>query len=413
MSEKPRRAGNLILIVLLAGWIVCSCNASDPPEASSDRSVQTRITDESEETTGEVPVTEGPTLSSSEETMNSEISSVEFAEERVAQMTLEEKVGQMFFATWVSGNVPEEIENWNLGGLVLFAPDFEKSDPVSIRNKIDSYQKASAIPLLIGVDEEGGTVVRISRFTQFRAERFLSPQDLFAQGGLDAIRSDTVEKSKFLLSCGINVNLAPVCDVSTDAANFIYKRSFGQDAKATSDYVAVVVEEMKKEGIGISLKHFPGYGNNTDTHFGIAVDKRDYETFITSDFLPFLAGIEKGAGSVMVSHNIIDCMDANLPASLSPIVHRVLREELGFEGVIMTDDLSMGALKPYTGNQEAAVLAVLAGNDMLIGSAYAEQIPEVIRAVLSGEINEQIIDEAVTRILVWKMELGLIQSSVE
>jgi beta-N-acetylhexosaminidase len=208
---------------------------------------------------------------------------------------------------------------------------------------------------------------------------------------------------------GINVNLAPVCDVSTNSEDFIFARSFGQNATETSKYVSAVVEEMVAANIGCALKHFPGYGNNKDTHTEIVLDHRSYQLFEESDFLPFRAGIEAGAGSVMVSHNVVSCMDPDLPASLSPEVHRILRQELEFTGVIMTDDLAMDAITDYAGDQESVVLAVLAGNDMIIGSAYAEQIPAVLAAVENGTITEEVIDEAVLRILMWKMELGIIE----
>ena len=149
---------------------------------------------------------------------------------------------------------------------------------------------------------------------------------------MDAILQDARQKSVTLLDLGVNVNFAPVADVSTDPSDFMYDRSFGQDAQATADYVAQVVGVMEQEHIGSVLKHFPGYGSNEDTHTGIAVDERPYETFQTSDFLPFQAGIQAGADAVLVSHNVVTALDGTLPASLSPAVHQVLREELGFDG---------------------------------------------------------------------------------
>lgn len=178
--------------------------------------------------------------------------------------------------------------------------------------------------------------------------------------------SDTIEKAALLQSLGVNVNLAPVCDVSNNPSDYIYPRTFGKDAKQTAAYVKTVVETMNGRKLGAVLKHFPGYGSNVDTHTGIATDTRPYTSFETADFLPFQAGIAAGAGGVLVSHNIVTCMDETLPASLSPAVHRVLRDTLGFNGVIMTDDLMMEAIKQYTGAQKAAVLAVRAGNDMVL-----------------------------------------------
>ena len=155
-------------------------------------------------------------------------------------------------------------------------------------------------------------------------------------------------------------------------------------------------------------KHFPGYGNNADTHTGIAVDERPYEQFTQEDFLPFQAGIEAGAGAVLVSHNIVTCMDDTLPASLSPQVHRILREELGFTGVVLTDDLAMDAVEAYAQDGSVAVLAVLAGNDMIVTTDFEAQIPLVIAAVEDGTIDPSLIDEAVTRVLGWKYDLGLL-----
>ena len=156
------------------------------------------------------------------------------------------------------------------------------------------------------------------------------------------------------------------------------------------------------------MKHFPGYGNNADTHTGIAVDERPYERFETADFLPFSAGIAAGAPFVLVSHNIVNCMDDTLPASLSPKVHEVLRGTLGFDGLIVTDDLAMDAVKSYAQNGSAAVLALLAGNDMIVTTDYREQIPQVIAAVEHGELDEREIDAHVYRVLHEKQALGLI-----
>jgi beta-N-acetylhexosaminidase len=323
-------------------------------------------------------------------------------------MTLEEKVGQMFFVRCPEVESVSDVSVWHLGGYILFARDFEDKTELQVIDQINMYQNEAAIPLLIGVDEEGGTVVRVSKFSVFREERFPSPQALYAEGGWDMIRSDAAEKSDLLLALGINVNLAPVCDVSTNSGDFIYERSIGLSAEDTSVYAATVVGEMVQHQIGCVLKHFPGYGNNVDTHTGIAFDNRSYDSFVTGDFLPFAAGIRAGAGSILVAHNIVSSMDAYLPASLSPEVHRILRDELGFAGVIMTDDLYMDAIKDYTGGKEAAVLAVLAGNDMIISTDYDIQIPAVLEAVQNGSIPETMIDESVMRILLWKISLGII-----
>lgn len=323
-------------------------------------------------------------------------------------MTLEQKVGQMFFARCPDVNAADDAKNYALGGYILFGRDFQDKTPEDVKNNIESYQSAVAIPMLIGIDEEGGKVVRASKYTAFRATPFSSPQQLYAQDGLDVVKADTAQKADFLKNLGINVNLAPVCDVSQNQNDFIYPRTLGEDAQTTALYTAVVTKQMDDSKIGSVLKHFPGYGNNVDTHTGIAYDERDMETFETEDFLPFIAAINVGADAVLVSHNVVTCMDSELPASLSPAVHEILRGELNFDGVVMTDDTAMEGIKAFT-DIDTAVQAVLAGNDMIITSDHQTQYAAVMEAIKTGEISSERIDEAVTRILVWKIELGLIQ----
>lgn len=333
--------------------------------------------------------------------------------ERVAGMTMEEKVGQLFFVRCPERGAEGDIEAYHLGGLLLFGRDYKDADgswlsAEELTAKLESYQAAAELPLFIGSDEEGGTVTRASRDPKLFAQPLPSPQELYAARGMDGLAAKTLDYNKQLLALGINVNLAPVCDVSTDAGDFIYARSFGRDAAATSEFVTAFVSAVGKTGVGCVLKHFPGYGNNADTHTGVAIDKRPYETFEESDFLPFEAGIAAGAPFVLVSHNVVECMDAALPASLSPAVHEVLRGTLGFDGIVITDDLAMDAVKQYA-NGEAAVLAVLAGNDMLITSDYQSDIPAVLAAVADGRITEREIDAHVLRILRYKQAQGWIE----
>jgi len=334
------------------------------------------------------------------------------AEEKIDRilggMTTEQKCGQLFFIRCPESDAAAEIGRIQPGGIVLFAEHFKNQTAEGIRDAIAGFQSAASIPLLVAADEEGGTVNRISLYKQFRGAPFRAPRDLYLAGGLDGIRSDTKEKAELLKKLGLNVNLAPVCDVSTDEGDFIYARAFGWNAEMTSHYVQTVVEEMNRNGIGAVLKHFPGYGNNKDTHKGPSLDERSLSVFENSDFLPFEAGINAGAGGVLVSHNTVACMDPDIPASLSPEVHRILRERLQFTGVIMTDDLSMEAIAGVIGSGEAAVRAVLAGNDMLATSDYEDQIPAVSRAVEEGRISGERLDASVKRILAWKLALGLI-----
>ena len=322
-------------------------------------------------------------------------------------MSVEEKVGQMFMVRVPKENADKRVSEYHLGGYIMFGRDFDNKTKEEVINNIASWQSAADIPMLIGVDEEGGTVNRISTNTEFRSEPFKSSQELYAEGGFDLIYEDTITKANFLKELGINVNFAPVVDVSTNPDDYIYKRSFGKNANLTSEYAEVVVRAMKESNIASVLKHFPGYGNNADTHTGIAIDNRTLETFKENDFLPFEAGIKAGANMVLVSHNIVTNMDSNNPASLSTRVHEILRNDLGFAGVIITDDLYMDAIsKNY--DSSVAVLAILAGNDLICTTDFESQIPEVIAAVEDGTISIDRINESVRRILELKLELNLI-----
>ena len=333
----------------------------------------------------------------------------------ISSMTLEEKVGQLFFVRCPADSAVEDVSAYHLGGYILFGRDTKDRTANELIQTIQRYQDAAAIPLLMGVDEEGGTVVRVSSNPHLRSEKFASPQRLYALGGMDRILADTREKNVLLRALGFNVNLAPVADVSTDPGDFIYDRAFGQDAAATSDYVSAVTGRMRADGMGSVLKHFPGYGDNADTHTGIAVDDRPYEDFVNSDFLPFLAGMAAGGdtAAVLVSHNIVECMDPDLPASLSPAVHRILRQDLGFDGVVMTDDLAMDAVGAYAGDGAVAVMALQAGNDMVVTTDYRSQIPKVLEAVENGSLEEAAIDAACRRVLRWKQALGLLPTEPE
>lgn len=323
-------------------------------------------------------------------------------------MTQEELVGQLFLARCPEGTELADIAAYHLGGFVLFARDFENETPDSVAEKIDSYQKASKIPMFIAVDEEGGKVTRVSSFKAFRSRPFPAPRELYAQQGIAELLETEREKAALLTSLGINVNLAPVCDLSNDPKDFIYPRSLGLDPQATGQVVSQMAAAMYDYRLGSVLKHFPGYGGNADTHIGVAVDRRPLETLQNADLIPFQIAIDKGCQAIMVSHNIVTALDESLPASLSPAVLRYLREEMGFSGVIITDDLVMDAISDVYGVGEAAVMAVNAGNDLLCSTEYAAQYAAVLDAVKNGTISMDTLKNAVRRILGWKQSLGLL-----
>lgn len=329
------------------------------------------------------------------------------AEELLAGLSLEEKVGQMFFVRCPDG-ASAEAAKYQFGGYILFGRDFDGLTKEQVQANIRSYQENSKLPMLIGADEEGGTVVRVSANPALCEEPYWSPRELYDTGGAQSVLYAEQDKCRVFRELGINVNFAPVCDIARDPGDFMYDRSLGRDPETTAGVIGQIAELYRSNEMGCVLKHFPGYGNNRDTHTGIAVDERPGGQFRQEDFLPFEAGIQAGAGCVLVSHNIVTCVDSASPASLSGKWHDVLREELGFTGCIITDDLSMGAIRDYCDTGSAAVQAVKAGNDLLCCTDYEVQLPAVTDAVQNGEITEERIDQSVLRILTWKAQLGLL-----
>ena len=325
-------------------------------------------------------------------------------EDRLAAMTLEEKVGQLFWARVPSNHQIEDLQSYHLSGYILFGRDFEGRTIEDMKALTKDYQAAAKIPLLIGSDEEGGTVTRISSILE---TPFQSPMALYQQGGMEAVLSDTKQKAELLKSVGINAGLFPVADLARNQSAFIYDRTIGQDASTTASYVQQVVEELKKSKVGSTLKHFPGYGDNGDSHTAIIQDNRSLDELRQADFLPFQAGIDAGADSVLVSHNILSKIDT-VPSSISPKITDLLRKELHFKGVIMTDDFDMAGIADFVSQEEAAFQVIVAGNDLILGSSYQTQIPYLLKKISSGELTEERIDESVRRVLTWKYDLGLL-----
>ena len=334
----------------------------------------------------------------------SEVEENKVIEDRLATMTLEEKVGQLFWARVPSNHQIEDLQSYHLSGYILFGRDFEGRTIEDLKVLTKDYQAAAKIPLLIGSDEEGGTVTRISSMLE---TPFQSPMALYQQGGMEAVLSDTKQKAELLKSVGINAGLFPVADLARDQSAFIYNRTIGQDTQTTASYVQQVVEELKKSKVGSTLKHFPGYGDNGDSHTAIIQDNRSLDELRQADFLPFQTGIDAGADSVLVSHNILSKIDT-VPSSISPKITDLLRKELHFKGVIMTDDLDMAGLADFVSQEEAAFQVIVAGNDLILGSSYQTQIPYLLKKISSGELTEERIDESVRRILTWKYDLGLL-----
>lgn len=322
---------------------------------------------------------------------------------KLKTLTLEEKIGQIFLVRYPDSGAIADLKTYNFGGFVFYEKDFKSKTKDEVIKMIDNLQDTSKMPLLTAVDEEGGKVVRVSSNPLLVDAPFKSSQELFAEGGFEQIVEDTKEKSALLKLLGLNLNLAPVVDVSTNPNDYIHERTLGEDVLLTSKYAATVIDASKGTEVSYTLKHFPGYGNNSDTHLGTSIDNRTYDGIINNDLKPFEAGIEEVAEAVLVSHNVVTAIDSDNPASLSVSIHNLLRNELGFTGIVMTDDLGMNAVNPA----DSAVKAILAGNDLLISTDYETDIQSVNEALKDGTISEATIDKLAFRILAWKYYKGL------
>ncbi|WP_125702574.1 glycoside hydrolase family 3 N-terminal domain-containing protein [Lacticaseibacillus daqingensis] len=333
----------------------------------------------------------------------------------INSLTLSQKVGQMFVLRTPADTekVKQDVQKYNLGGLIYYAADLQGLTQEQVKAKSDAFQVAAKTPLLIGIDQEGGSVSRLSASGLITDREFPSPQDLYKQGGVDATTKEATEVGTILRSLGVNWNYAPDADVTDDTSAFIFKRTLGQDYQTTADYMKQVVPAWQNAGVAATLKHFPGYGSAIDTHTDFAEVQKSLADFKAQDFLPFKAGIDAGVDSVMIAHIVMTQVDPVYPASLSPKVISLLRNDLGFKGVVITDALEMGAIQEFAKNhdgEEIDTLAVKAGNDCIMNNDYETGIPQVVAAVQKGEISEAQIDGSVKRILQMKNKLGLLSA---
>ena len=330
------------------------------------------------------------------------------ANNKLKTLSSDEKIGQLLLVRYPDKGAVDAVKKYNLSGFIFFEKDFTGKTESQVKQMIESVQNASKIPLLTAVDEEGGRVVRVSSNSNLVREKFKSPQELYNLGGFTKIKEDTKEKSSLLYNLGLNVNLAPVVDVSTNPSDYIYDRTLGKDTDLTSTYAQTVIEASKNTGVSYTLKHFPGYGKTEDTHNGSAVNNESYEEILKTHLPPFKAGINSGAEAVLVSHSIVTNIDPDNPASLSPSVHNLLRNEMKFTGIIMTDEFNMKAVSDI---QDGVVKALLAGNDLVLVTDYQNSFNSIKNAIQNGTISENLIDKLAFRVLAWKYYKGIMFES--
>ena len=345
------------------------------------------------------------------------------AEEKLQTLTLDQKIAQLFVIGTSARTNYTTLDTYQFGGHLYLLDSFTGKSISQIKEIIKTSQATSNIPLLVSIDEEGETVSRLNSTNlsmELGIEKFKNSSTLYENGGFDAIKQDTINKSRILLSLGFNLNFAPLVDIAEPTA-YIYNRTLKQNAELTSTFARTVIEASKNSGVTYSLKHYPGYGNSTDTHAGYASDSRPLEEFEAKDLLPFKAGIKSGAEMVMVTHNVVKCFDENNPASLSKNAHNYLRNNLNFTGVIITDAINMGAITSNYSTKDAIIKALSAGNDLIClvmdegtkdpytqeSLTYAGVIKYVSDAISAGQLSEELVNNSVKRILALKYYKGL------
>lgn len=327
----------------------------------------------------------------------------ESAKEIVAAMSLEEMIGQIYMVHHSTSSL-EDIEKYHLGGIILFGSDFKNKTKDEVITMTNDLQSQAKIPLLLAVDEEGGTVVRVSSNKNLRDSIFLSPRVLYNQGGFDLIRQDNIEKNTLLKSLGLNINLAPVLDISNDKNDYIYSRSIGLSPELTGEFAINIIDSSKESGIVNVFKHYPGYGSNKDTHKSSSIDTRSLEE-IEQDLLPFRMAIDNGAEAIMISHNTVEALDNINPASISINNHNYLRNTLNFTGMIITDALNMGATADV---ENMGLKSLLAGNNILVTKNYTRDINEILENINNGSLSKEYVRSLAIKIIELKIKMGLL-----
>lgn len=335
----------------------------------------------------------------------------------VQNMTLDQKLGQMmivqFFGPSYSPDLSTMVTQYNVGAALIFGINNNIVDKSQLQSLIQQMQRNSAIPLAVAIDQEGGTVDRLVHLDGPRP----SESEIGATNDPNKARVQGIQDANDLASYGINLNLAPVVDVNNVYNPQLYLRTYGNNAALVTKMAEAYLQGLQQSGkVMGTLKHFPGLGDvAADPHNSVPYLNRSESNLEAIDWAPYRTLIAQGnVDAVMVTHEIVSAIDNSKPSSLSDkIVTGILRNKLGFHGVIMTDSLTMEGILAYYTEAQAAVLAVKAGCDLLMGASTARDVATMInglkQALSSGELTQQRIDDSVRRILMLKYQMGLLQ----
>ncbi len=338
-------------------------------------------------------------------------------------MTLREKVGQLFVICPDQLNVNlsneqihksnaageisvteimlDTLRNYPVGGFILFRKNIES--PTQLKIFTRKLAQVCAIQPILAIDEEGGAISRIANHKKFRVKKFPSVRSIGETGNSRMAYDAGAVIGKYLRDYGFNMDFAPVVDVNTNPNNIVIgNRAFGDEPELVSRMAGAFLDGLHSQKIAGSIKHFPGHGDTTnDTHKGYVAIYKTWDELLNCELIPFMRNFAK-TDSVMVAHiTLKNITHDDLPATLSQeLITGKLRNELGYDGLIITDAMMMGAVKDNYSSSEAAILAFEAGNDILLMPwDFREAFDGIIHAIKTGRISEQRIDESVRRIL--------------
>lgn len=415
MNGSVKRYGGMLAISLLlflvsaCGWWGSGAPATAPTTGPASQSQTSTVPPSPPATESSSPASPSASASPSESPPEDKIG------EMISRMTLEQKVGQMLLAgidgTRIDEAAKDMITEQYIGGIILYKDNFsDLAGSVNLVNDLKKANNGNPAPLFLSVDQEGGKVSRLPKdFVPIPDNRTV------ASWGNPALAEEMgALLARELKVMGLNVDFAPVLDTNSNPQNpVIGRRSFGADAELVTKMGLAAMKGLSAGGVISVVKHFPGHGDTSvDSHLDLPVVRKTTEQLQAMEWVPFQAAIKEDADAVMVAHILFPLIDSEAPASFSKvIIGEQLRGTLGYDGVVITDDLTMGAIAKHYGIAEAAVASVEAGTDILLvahGYVTAKEVyDKLLQTVRDGHLSESRIDESVRRILTLKQKYNL------
>ena len=405
----------VLLLLTVAGFFALKAGSAAIAKKQQQKLEEEALAQATEEMTQASEAEPEPeTVSEEETTTVEEYTDEELLDEIVdaciMEMSLEDKVAGLFIVTpealtgvskavKAGDGTKEALEKYPVGGLIYFKQNIQSKEQIT--EMLANTVSMSKYPVFLAVDEEGAGVARVA--DALGLKKADSAAEIGESGDANNAYNTYKEIGTYLTEYGFNLNFAPVADVLTDPDNdAIGERSFGSDPAVVSSMVASSVTALEEVGVTACMKHFPGQGDaNGDTHEGLASSDRTLEEIKATELQPFAAGMEAGAQMIMVGHFTVPAIDEdNTPASLSKkVITDLLREEMGYNGVVITDALNMSAISEYYDSAQACIMAFKAGADMVLMPEDFEAAYEgVLAAVKDGTISEARINDSLRRV---------------